>query len=50
MDLVIILEENDAFFGGEGATSLREELQEMDSEFLIPHATPIKDSEYLTCS
>ncbi len=22
----------------------------MDSEFLIPHATPIKDSEYLTCS
>ena len=42
------LKASDAFFGGETADLLREELQEMDSEFATPHASPVKGSGYLS--
>lgn len=44
------LEETDDFFGGEGAGLLREDLQEMDSEFLAPHASPTKGDGHLSDS
>lgn len=34
----------------ERADLLREELQEMDSEFLIPHSSPVKGSGHLSDS
>ena len=40
-------EVTDDFFAGEAADLFREELQEMGSEFLSPHASPIKESEHL---
>ena len=44
------LEDTDTFFGGEIADLLRDELQEMDSEFLTPCSSPVKASGYISDS